>query len=103
MTFSVVRPIRARETARSSRSNRGETRVCQAPDGTGSGAERVGAHRTSMLQDLEAGKPHELAPVIGAVVELAELVEADIPATRAVYAAATLLDQISTARARQPP
>ncbi|MGH2875919.1 MAG: 2-dehydropantoate 2-reductase, partial [Solirubrobacteraceae bacterium] len=57
------------------------------------GAEAVGAHRTSMLQDLEAGKRLELAPVIGAVVELAELVGVEIPATFALYAAASLLDR----------
>ncbi|MGH2913859.1 MAG: 2-dehydropantoate 2-reductase [Solirubrobacteraceae bacterium] len=61
------------------------------------GARRVGAHRTSMLQDLEAGKRLELAPVIGAVVELAELVGAEIPATFALYAAASLLDQVAAA------
>ena len=37
------------------------------------GAEKVGAHKTSTLQDLEAGKPLELAAIIGAVVELADL------------------------------
>lgn len=57
------------------------------------GAEAVGEHRTSMLQDLEAGKRLELAPVIGAVVELAELVGVEIPATFALYAAASLLDR----------
>ena len=63
-----------------------------------SGAESVGAHRTSMLQDLEADKPLELAPVIGAVVELAELVDVEIPATFALYAATALLDRSTTRR-----
>src|SRR5581483_2465397 len=36
------------------------------------GAERVGDHKTSMLQDLEAGKRLELAPIVDAVIELAE-------------------------------
>ncbi|HET8976636.1 MAG TPA: 2-dehydropantoate 2-reductase [Solirubrobacteraceae bacterium] len=67
------------------------------------GAERVGAHRTSMLQDLEAGKPLELAPVIGAVVELADLVGADIPATFSLYAATALLNQTSTGTRAVPP
>jgi 2-dehydropantoate 2-reductase len=31
-----------------------------------------GEHKTSMLQDLEAGRPMELEPVVGAVVELGE-------------------------------
>lgn len=57
------------------------------------GAERVGAHRTSMLQDLEAGKRLELAPVIGAVIELAELTGVAVPTTFALYAAAALLDR----------
>ena len=37
------------------------------------GAERVGEHKPSTLQDLEAGKPLELAALIDAVVELADL------------------------------
>ena len=56
------------------------------------GAERVGAHKTSMLQDLEAGKRLELAPMVDAVIELAELTGTDVPALRAVGAAAALLD-----------
>ena len=36
------------------------------------GAEKVGAHKTSMLQDYEAGRPLELEAVVGAVVELGE-------------------------------
>ena len=68
-----------------------------------SGAERVGSHRTSMLQDLEAGKPLELAPVIGAVVELAELVDVEIPATFALYAATALLDRSAGRRSRCTP
>jgi 2-dehydropantoate 2-reductase len=59
------------------------------------GAERVGAHRTSMLQDLEAGKPLEVTPLVGAVVELADLTGISVPALRAVAAAATLLDRVS--------
>jgi 2-dehydropantoate 2-reductase len=55
------------------------------------GAERVGEHKTSTLQDLEAGKPLELAAIIGAVVELADLTRVDAPALRAVEAASSLL------------
>ena len=36
------------------------------------GAEKVGEHKTSMLQDLEAGRPMELEAVVGAVVEFGE-------------------------------
>jgi 2-dehydropantoate 2-reductase len=57
------------------------------------GAEKVGAHKTSMLQDLEAGRPMELEAVVGAVVELGERLGVAMPATRTVYACAKLLDQ----------
>jgi 2-dehydropantoate 2-reductase len=56
------------------------------------GAEKVGAHKTSMLQDFEAGRPMELEAVVGAVVELGERLDVPMPATRAVYACAKLLD-----------
>src|ERR671921_524928 len=55
------------------------------PDGTM--AERVGEHKTSTLQDLEASKPLELAAIIGAVVELADLTGIDAPCLRTVEAA----------------
>jgi 2-dehydropantoate 2-reductase len=55
------------------------------------GAERVGEHKTSTLQDLEAGKPLELAAIIDAVVELADLTGIDAPAMRTVAAACSLL------------
>jgi 2-dehydropantoate 2-reductase len=51
------------------------------------GAERVGEHKTSTLQDLEAGKPLELDAIITAVVELADLTGAEAPSLRAVHAA----------------
>jgi 2-dehydropantoate 2-reductase len=57
------------------------------------GAEKVGEHKTSMLQDLEAGRPMEVEAVVGAVVELGERVGVDMPATRAVYACAKLLSR----------
>jgi 2-dehydropantoate 2-reductase len=57
------------------------------------GAEKVGAHKTSMLQDLEAGRPMELEAVVGAVVELGERLGVPMPATRTVYACAKLLDE----------
>jgi 2-dehydropantoate 2-reductase len=59
------------------------------------GAEKVGDHRTSMLQDLEAGKALELASLLDAVVELADLTGVPAPALRAVAAAATLLDRVN--------
>jgi 2-dehydropantoate 2-reductase len=57
------------------------------------GAEKVGAHKTSMLQDFEAGRPMELEAVVGAVVELGERLNLPMTATRAVYACAKMLDE----------
>jgi len=57
------------------------------------GAEKVGAHKTSMLQDLEAGRPMELEAIVGAVVELGDRLHVPMPSTRAVYACAKLLDE----------
>jgi 2-dehydropantoate 2-reductase len=48
-----------------------------------------------MLQDLEAGKALELAPLVGAVVELADLTGVPVPALRAMAAAAALLDRVN--------
>jgi len=56
------------------------------------GAEKVGEHKTSMLQDLEAGRPMELEAVAGAVVELGERLSVPMPHTRTVYACAKLLE-----------
>jgi 2-dehydropantoate 2-reductase len=56
------------------------------------GAERVGEHRTSTLQDLDPGKRLELAPMTGALIELADLTDVDAPSLRAVGAAVGLLD-----------
>jgi 2-dehydropantoate 2-reductase len=55
------------------------------------GAEKVGAHKTSMLQDIEAGKPIELEALVGAVVELGRLTDTPTPHIDAVYACASLL------------
>ncbi|MEZ5285741.1 MAG: 2-dehydropantoate 2-reductase [Vicinamibacterales bacterium] len=56
------------------------------------GAEKVGAHKTSMLQDLESGRPMELEAVVGAVVELADRLDIPVPTTKTVYACAKMLD-----------
>ena len=50
------------------------------------GAGEVGAHKTSMLQDLERGRPMEIDALLGAVVELAELTGKPAPLCRAVLA-----------------
>ena len=57
------------------------------------GAEKVGAHRTSMLQDHLAGRPMELEAVVGAVIELGERLSVPTPSTQAVYACVKFLDQ----------
>jgi 2-dehydropantoate 2-reductase len=57
------------------------------------GAEKVGAHKTSMLQDYEAGRPMEIEAVVGAVVELGERLGVPTPATRTVYACTKFLDE----------
>jgi 2-dehydropantoate 2-reductase len=55
------------------------------------GAQRVGHHKTSMLQDLEAGKELELDAIVGAVVEMADITSAPAPTLRTVYATTDLL------------
>jgi 2-dehydropantoate 2-reductase len=57
------------------------------------GAEKVGEHKTSMLQDLEAGRTLELDAIVGAALELGERLGVPMPHTRAVYACAKLLEQ----------
>ena len=60
------------------------------------GAEKVGEHKTSMLQDLEAGRAMELEAVVGAVVELGERFNLPMVHTRTVYACAKLLSERRT-------
>lgn len=55
------------------------------------GAERVGEHRTSMLQDLAAGRQLELDALGGAVLELAQLTGVEVPNLTAIHAAVSLL------------
>ena len=57
------------------------------------GAEGVGKHKTSMLQDVEAGKPLEIDGMLGVVVELAEMTGVEVPTLRALYACASLLNK----------
>jgi 2-dehydropantoate 2-reductase len=63
------------------------------------GAEKVGEHKTSMLQDLEAGRPLELEALVGAVVELGNRVGLPMTCTRTVYNCTKLL----SASAMQQP
>jgi 2-dehydropantoate 2-reductase len=62
------------------------------------GAEKVGRHKTSMLQDIEAKRAPEIDALVGAVVELGRLTQTSTPHIDAVYAltkhlAKTLLEQ----------
>ena len=50
------------------------------------GGAEVGAHKTSMLQDLEKGRPLEIEALLGAVVEMSEWVGVDMPIGRALLA-----------------
>ena len=58
-------------------------------------AAKVGAHRTSMLQDVEAGRPTELDALLGVVIELGRLVEIGTPSLQLVY-------DLCKFRSRQP-
>jgi 2-dehydropantoate 2-reductase len=57
------------------------------------GAEKVGKHKTSMLQDVEAGRAPEIEALVGSVVELGRLTHTRTPHIDAVYALTTLLAQ----------
>jgi 2-dehydropantoate 2-reductase len=67
------------------------------------GAEKVGEHKTSMLQDLEAGRPIELEAIVGAVVELGERLNVPMPHTSAVYACTKLLAHTRASTRVRPP
>jgi 2-dehydropantoate 2-reductase len=54
----------------------------------------VGDHKTSMLQDLEAGRRLEIGCLSGAVVELADRHAIPAPTTRALHACTVLLDEL---------
>ena len=56
----------------------------------------VGDHKTSMLQDLEAGKPLEIDCLTGAVLELAAILKVPAVHTRTVHACIKLLDALRT-------
>ncbi|HYZ54460.1 MAG TPA: 2-dehydropantoate 2-reductase [Streptosporangiaceae bacterium] len=67
------------------------------------GAQNVGHHKTSMLQDLEAGKQLELDAIVTAVVEMADIVGADAPALRTIHAATDLLARTCAPGASRQP
>jgi 2-dehydropantoate 2-reductase len=55
------------------------------------GAQAVGQHKTSMLQDVELGRPIELEALVGSVIELGRITETPTPNIDAVYALTSLL------------
>ena len=55
------------------------------------GAEKVGKHKTSMLQDVEAGRAPEIDALVGSVVELGKLTDTPTPHINATYALVKLL------------
>jgi 2-dehydropantoate 2-reductase len=55
------------------------------------GAEKVGKHKTSMLQDIEIGRAIEIDALVGAVIELGKLTQTPTPHIDAVYACVKLL------------
>src|SRR5271165_1142381 len=62
----------------------------------------VGDHKTSMRQDLEAGKRLELDCMTGAIAELAGRLGIAVPHVRTVHACAKLLDLLRTGRPIRP-
>jgi len=58
------------------------------------GAESVGAHKTSMLQDVELGRSLETEALVGSILEMAELTNTPAPAIRSVYACVKLLNKV---------
>ena len=58
------------------------------------GAAKVGEHRTSMLQDLEAGRPLEIDALTGAVIELAARANVPVPGLRVMDSATRLLAKL---------
>jgi 2-dehydropantoate 2-reductase len=63
------------------------------------GAAKVGAHRTSMLQDLEAGKAMEIDALVTAVEEMGRITEVETPSLRAVL---TLVQQLGRTHGLYP-
>lgn len=60
------------------------------------GAESVGAHKTSMLQDVEVGRELEIEALIGVVIELSRLTQTPSPSIDTVYACVKLLNKTFT-------
>jgi 2-dehydropantoate 2-reductase len=61
------------------------------------GAEKIGKHKTSMLQDVEAGREPEIDGLLGSVIELGRLTDTSTPHLDAVYALVKLLARTTVA------
>ncbi len=57
------------------------------------GAEKVGKHKTSMLQDVEAGRDPEIDPLVGSVIELGRMTGVPTPHIDTVFALVKLLSR----------
>ena len=65
------------------------------------GAEKVGEHKTSMLQDMQALRPMELDAILGTVIEMAALVGVGVPYLKGLYALCSLRDAINMEQAAE--
>ena len=63
------------------------------------GAQKVGHHKPSTLQDVEAGKPTEVDAIAGAVVELGRRMNVPIPRTESVLCLSQVARQQAALRA----
>ena len=66
------------------------------------GAQAIGAHKTSMLQDVENGRALELDALMLAVLQLADLAGVEVPTVRNIYACSALLNESLLSRSQQP-
>lgn len=86
-TYELMR--RAMEEARETAAATG-VQIAFSSDKRLEGARAAGDHKTSMLQDLEAGRPPEIEALTGSVVELAQRKNVPTPVLATLYAAAKL-------------
>ena len=61
------------------------------------GAAQIGEHKTSMLQDVEAGRTTEIDALVGALAELGRLTGVPTPHIDALFALVALLQHRNAA------
>ncbi len=66
-------------------------------------AEAISSARPSMLQDLDAGRQMELDAILGALIELAGLVQVPVPIVRTLYACLRLVEYQAPSAAGETP